>query len=318
MSLAKLNQRLEALRDEPIPLAGQGATPQRLARMFEAGREDLTLAKLIEAHWDAVSILIEAGRTPSPGVLYAVWAAEVPGNSLELSRTSGHVFLHGSKAFCTGSHLADRALVTVTHPTHQLVDVDLRTHEAHVRFDASSWHTPAFAATRTAIATVSGIPLEETNLIGAEHWYLDRPGFWHGALGPAACWAGGAAGLVDYAQTQRQTQRKSDPHTLAHLGAMQAAVWGMQACLRTAGSEIDADPLNKVAAQRRALTVRHLVEQSCTDILRRFSRAFGPHPLVSNESIGRRYAELDLYLRQSHAERDLAPLGDLPSSPVRS
>jgi hypothetical protein len=28
-----------------------------------------------------------------------------------------------------------------------------------------------------------------------------------------------------------------------------------------------------------------------------------------NEEIGRRYQELDLYLRQSHAERDLESLG---------
>lgn len=59
----------------------------------------------------------------------------------------------------------------------------------------------------------------------------------------------------------------------------------------------------------RALTVRHLVEQACTDILRRLARAYGPHPLAMEEDVSRRYQELDLYLRQSHAERDLESLG---------
>jgi hypothetical protein len=58
-----------------------------------------------------------------------------------------------------------------------------------------------------------------------------------------------------------------------------------------------------------ALSVRHLVEQFSTDILRRLTRAYGPHPLAFDEEVSRTYYELDLYLRQSHAERDLESLG---------
>ena len=35
--------------------------------------------------------------------------------------------------------------------------------------------------------------------MGTPGWYVERNGFWHGAVGPAACWAGRAAGLVDAA-----------------------------------------------------------------------------------------------------------------------
>ncbi len=59
----------------------------------------------------------------------------------------------------------------------------------------------------------------------------------------------------------------------------------------------------------RALTVRHLAEQAYTDILRRLARAYEPYPLVPNEKIAHRYQELDLYLRQAHAERDLEAMG---------
>jgi hypothetical protein len=104
-------------------------------------------------------------------------------------------------------------------------------------------------------------------------------------------------------------QSRKDPHTIAHLGAMHASVWALSSYLDSAGGEIDSVPYNRELAMTRALTVRHLVEQSCTDILRRLPRAYGPHPLAMDESISRRYHELDLYLRQSHAERDLESLG---------
>ena len=104
-------------------------------------------------------------------------------------------------------------------------------------------------------------------------------------------------------------QSREEPHTLAHLGAMQAPVWAFGAYLAWAGDEIDAEPYDACDARIRALAIRHFVEQGCTDILRRLPRAYGSRPLAMDESVSRRYQELDLYLRQSHGERDLESLG---------
>ena len=84
---------------------------------------------------------------------------------------------------------------------------------------------------------------------------------------------------------------------------------GLRSYLDRAGQEIDADPTNVNEAEIRALSLRHLIEQLCTDVLRRIPRAFGPLPLAMDEAISLRYQELDLYLRQSHAERDLERIG---------
>ena len=59
------------------------------------------------------------------------------------------------------------------------------------------------------------------------------------------------------------------------------------------------------------------VRRDATD-LRRLARAYGPHPLAFDEAVSMRYQELDLYLRQSHAERDLHTLGELERIPVCS
>jgi alkylation response protein AidB-like acyl-CoA dehydrogenase len=304
MNSEQLMIRFRELSSEKIPLSGAGETSLRLIRLMDAGQEDLSLAKLIEAHWDAVAILSEAGLEPAAGATYGVWAAEIPGTGLSIARTSTAMSLRGTKPFCSGSGLIDRALITVFEPEQRLVDVNLRENEGAIRFDGSTWRTTAFAMTQTATATFTDAVASESDLVGGVGWYLSRPGFWHGALGPAACWVGGAEGLVDYARRQK----RSDAHTLAHLGAMEAAVWAMKAYLQVAADEIDAAPDDVAKARRRALTVRHLVEGQCTDILRRLTRAYGPHPLVADAEVSRRYMELDLYLRQTHAERDLEAL----------
>jgi hypothetical protein len=303
MNANHLITRLRSTIDVPLPLPGAGATALRHHLLLETGREDLSLARLGEAHWDAVAILAEAGRTPVQGAIYGVWASEIPGCPLQFD--AGRGIILGSKMFCSGAQLIDRALVTVGAPEPLLFEIDLRAQGPRIRYDDSGWKTTAFADTHTSTAVFDAVPVSSEHLVGDEGWYLRRPGFWHGACGPAACWAGGAVGLVDYARQQP----REDPHTLAHLGAMQATAWGLRAFLAAAGDEIDGAPCDAFRASIRALTLRHLVEQACTDILRRLPRAYGPRPLAMDGCVSRRYQELDVYLRQSHAERDLETLG---------
>lgn len=290
---------------EPVPLPGGGNTPRRHEILMNIGREDLSLARLAEGHFDAVAILAEAGRQPQPGALYAVWASEIPGHSMTLERSGNGFLIYGEKMFCSGAGLVDRALITVPMPNHRLVDLDLRGAASKLCFNNSVWKTSAFSEIQTSKITVEGAVCSATDIVGEPRWYLERPGFWHGACGPAACWAGGAQGLVDYAMQQTRV----DAHTLAHLGAMHASVWAMKSVLASAALEIDEDPPNVSQARVRARTLRHLIEVMSTDILRRLARAYGPHPMAMDECIAARYHELDLYLRQSHAERDLEALG---------
>jgi hypothetical protein len=291
-----------------------GRTSERLRQIAETAREDLSLAKLAEAHWDAVAILAEAGRASDPGMLYAVWASESPGQALRLERTRNGYQLSGSKPFCSGIGWVDRALVTVGLPEQILVEVNLRNNNERIVADLEAWKVDAFRATNTGAVTFLNCLLSPDAPVGTSGWYLQRPGFWHGACGPAACWAGGVAGLSDSALESK----RDDPHTLAHLGAIQASVWAMYSLLRHAGDEIDGAPLDTKAAQIRALQLRHLIEQMGAEIRQRFSRAYGPFPLSMDEKTARRYQEADLYMRQSHAERDLECLGRLVRARIGS
>ena len=193
-----IDDRMEPLRGllrETIPLPGAGATAERHRRLFEIGRIDLSLARLAEPHWDAVAILAEGGREARADCIYGVWASERPGRRppLQHELRERRSRVNGQKAFCSGAGLIDRALVTVGRVEPRLVDIDLHRNSDCIHFDRSEWKTNAFRETRTDTATFDEVRVSATDLIGEPGWYLQRPGFWHGACGPAACWAGGAS-----------------------------------------------------------------------------------------------------------------------------
>jgi alkylation response protein AidB-like acyl-CoA dehydrogenase len=293
-----------------LPDPASGRTAERHERLLEVGRADLQMARVAEAHTDAVSILHEAGRAEMPETLYGVWAAEDPTCELQLldnRRGSGGFVLSGTKAFCTGATILDRALVTVRRSgVAYLLDLDVR--GDHVTFDGDAWRSPAFADTLTSVGTFREVEVADSDVVGPPGWYLDRVGFWHGACGPAACWAGGAIGLVDHA-IECAARKPDDPHRDAQLGALAALRWQLQVMVEAAGHQLDVQPDDVSAAMRRALMLRHNVERAATAIIDLFGRALGPRALIQDPSVIRRISEVQLYIRQHHDEHDLESVG---------
>jgi len=299
--LQAILRQLEQAGRFALPMPGAGATAERHRALYEFGREDLSVARLAEAHTDALAILAEAGAASISGSLYGVWASDGSHSRLSGERSAdGGISLSGTKLYCSGAPILDAALVTV-HCGQGLWLVALPLDTNGVRIEPGGWATPAFAATGTSRVIFEAVHATPAQIIGGPNWYLERIGFWRGAIGPAACWAGGAAGLVDAARLLG----RDDPHSRAHLGALEATVWGLQALLDQAGLQIDVAADNPRQAQRRALIVRHLVERGCVEVLERFGRATGPQLLAFDAAVARRHAELTLYIRQCHAERDL-------------
>jgi hypothetical protein len=82
----------------------------------------------------------------------------------------------------------------------------------------------------------------------------------------------------------------------------------MCAVLEQAGRDADRWPADRDGARYRALAARHAIHELATRIVDRFTRAAGPRPLVADESVAQRLADVEIYLRQHHGERDLAAL----------
>jgi hypothetical protein len=154
--------------------------------------------------------------------------------------------------------------------------------------------------------------------VGGVDAYLDRAGFWHGAVGVAAVWLGGAQGVADqlWAAARR---RPLHAHALVHAGAIDAELAAADALLAQAADAFDADPANRSeTAELTARRVRAVVESAAVQIADRVGRALGAAPLALNAEHAKRVGDLQLYLRQSHAERDLEALGALVVDAGRS
>ncbi len=293
-----------ALADLPLPASGQSTA--RLAGLAAVTGVDVTLGRLAEAHADALAILSElGGPPPQPAQRWAVWAAEGPAATLEAHPDgSGGWRLEGAKPWCSGASFCSHALVTAAGEAGRaLYAVELDTPQAVAL--PGTWQAVGLSGTATEEVCFTSATAVQ---VGAPGTYLTRPGFWHGAIGVAAAWWGGAVGVA----SPLYEKGAAHPHALAHLGAVETSLQACAALLRDAAATIDVDP--QQIGERHALTVRSAVEAAADDVIERVGRALGPAPLSQDRAHARRVADLALYVRQSHAERDLARLGELAST----
>jgi alkylation response protein AidB-like acyl-CoA dehydrogenase len=291
-----------------LPLPGSGRTWARFEGLKTCAAADLSVGRLVEGHVDALAILAEAGVTGRhPGAAYGVWAAFSGAGDLEAEPVPGGWRLRGTKAFCSGSGTVQRALVTArTADGPRLYDIDVAEHVASVTAD--SWPAVGMSDSDSQTLTFAGPVVAEADAIGGPGFYTARPGFWFGAVGVAACWYGGAVGLVDHlVQTLRP---EPGDHVLADLGRAVARVSAMGDVLLDAAGHIDSDPSDAEGSARfRAFTVRQTVHDTSLEVLSATAAAGGARPLCHHRSQARRAADLYVYLAQHHGGADAAEIG---------
>jgi alkylation response protein AidB-like acyl-CoA dehydrogenase len=308
MTAALVRRWLEA-GELDLPAPGSGRTGTRWKKLAALTENDVVAGRLAEAHADALAILAELdGPAAEAGQLWGVWAAEAPPAVVTVSEDGGRVTLEGTKGWCSGAGICTNALITARREDNLrgLYAVDLN--QPGVTAMSESWRNAGMRGSDTRSVQLSdavGIP------VGRPGEYLARPGFWHGAIGVAACWLGGArsvAAPLYRAVADGQDGPAADPHTQAHLGAVDAALAAAEAMLASAACYVDAEPLGD-RAELIARRVRVVVERAVDESITRTGRALGPAPLVLDARHAQRVADLTIYVRQSHAERDLAALG---------
>jgi hypothetical protein len=187
----------------------------------------------------------------------------------------------------------------------RLFAVELRQPGVSVLPDA--WHARGLVDVPSGPVRFGGAPARP---VGATGWYLRRPGFAHGGLGVAACWYGGAVGIAR-AVARAARRRSPDQLALCHLGALDLDLSVARAALAGAAAEVDGGRADAAAGELLALRVRSVVASSAERVLQRTGHALGPAPLTLDADHAARAADLTVYLRQHHAERDVARLGGL-------
>jgi alkylation response protein AidB-like acyl-CoA dehydrogenase len=293
-----------------LPLPGSGRTAERWRRLGLLAEENIVAARIAEAHVDAVAILDElGGKPPESDQLWGVWAAESPDEVLAATHLGDDVFsLNGTKVWCSGAGFCTHALVTARLKDNSRGLFAVAIVDPVVKPLPSTWWNPGMAGSDTRSVQFTNAHAVE---VGEPGDYLNRPGFWHGAIGVAACWLGGARRVAGPLYRCAASE-SADAYALAHLGAVDAALAAGDAMLALAAAQIDSDPFDRTStAQLLARRARTIVEHAVDEAITRTGRALGPGPLCQDGRHAQRVADLSIYIRQSHAERDLAELGRL-------
>ena len=312
------------------PHPGSGRTAQLWELLASTAAADVGVARILEPHLDALAILAAAGDVDLAAVgadsasTWGVYAAEGPGVRVMATQGAGGWTLDGIKPWCSLAQDVSHALVTAwTDEGRALFAVDLR--GSAVSPDAGPWVARGLSQVVSAPVRFDAAPAVP---VGPTGWYLSRPGFAWGGIGVAACGWGGAVGVARdvFAACAR---REPDQIALAHLGAVDTALAGARAVLLEASDVVDAAGLPSAGSAPLpagdlqparlqhpdlppavlARRVRNVVARAVEETLARAAHALGPAPLAHDEAHARRVADLALYVRQHHAERDDAALG---------
>jgi hypothetical protein len=311
-----------------LPLPGAGATLARWQALALVAAHDLSLAKLYEGHTDALAIMAELGDHPAaaaaaaadsaaahaqagPGsrATWGTWAAEAPqGRTIIEPASGGRFVLRGAKCWCSGAGSLSHGLLTAWFADGrgpQLVRVAMD--QPGVAVDASAWQAVGMAGSASIDVIFSGAVCETVGGIGG---YLARPGFWHGGAGIAAVWYGGALALGEALHRAVVQAPASARHAFrpAALGKVDSSLQATAALLREAAHWIDAHP--RADASAVALRVRLVAEACARRVLDEAGRSLGASAFCRDAHFARMAADLPVFVRQSHAERDFATLGE--------
>ncbi len=263
------------------------STTERWELLATLAAADLGIARAVEPHLDALGIFAEAGLD-APSGSWGVFAAEGSPEPLRLENGT----LSGVKPWCSLASQLDHALVTAEGA---LYAVDLS--HTGITVDDGAWMARGLSEIPSGPVRFDRVPATP---VGAHGWYLSRPGFARGGVGVAACWFGGAVGIARTVFAAAVAQ--SNPFLLMHLGAIDEQLFAARLALADA-AHVDVDRVD-------AARVRTTVAGACEAVIHRAGHALGPAPLALDAAHTKRVADLTLYVRQHHAEKDLASLGE--------
>ena len=301
----ELARRLGAV----LPGPGEGRTGELWSALATLGALDLTTARVVEPHLDALAILRQAGVDLSAAPQDATWgvfAAEGPGVRLSASRgEDGAWRLEGVKPWCSLADRVSHAVVTAHTAANSRRAFAVELRAPGVTGEGGIWASRGLRDVASLATRYDGVPAVP---VGEDDWYLTRPGFAWGGIGVAACWYGGAVGLARTMVAAAGT-RPPDQVALMHLGAVDGALHAARASLHEAAGLVDAGAAQGAQGAVLALRVRGVVADAVERVVAHAAHGLGPGPLTGNEEHARRVADLQVYVRQHHAERDEAALG---------
>lgn len=281
--------------------------------LYETGRRDLPLGRLLEGHVDALQIVARyadpaiaeaAQEAARGGATFGVWNADLPGEPLRLEQGR----LTGGKSYASGAGVLSHALVSAdVAGGRQLLLLDMA--QVPPAIDRTWWDVVGMARSHTHIVRWADAAIDATAIVGEPGVYAREPYFSGGALRFVAVHAGGVAALFDHVRDHlRATGRDRDPHQVARLATLfELADLAAGAVRRTATmwfAQADAERLPRVAATR--LQVAGLAERA----IMLAQEAVGLQGLFRAHPLATTITDLMVYLRQPAPDAQRRKVGE--------
>ena len=178
----ELGQVGAAIGDDPVGSLGT---------LLSLGAGDLTVARVVEPHLDAMAITAQAaaegGAAPPQGDgAWGVYAAHSPGHHLAATDEGEGWLLTGRKPWCSLAAELGHAVITAHTGPETTRAFAVALGHPGVRHPEQDWVSRGLTRVRSTTLELDGVP---GTPLGEDGWYLERPGFAWGGIGVAAVWA---------------------------------------------------------------------------------------------------------------------------------
>jgi hypothetical protein len=291
---------------DALPRPGSGHTLARWRVLAAVAAHDLSLVKLFEGHTDALAILAELGGAPATAA-GADGAPGVPSRPMRASRSSRPAKAahppDGTKAWCSGAASVTHAVVSGWNAAGEPCLAAVSMDQPGVRVTAKGWHAVGMAASASV----------DVRFDGAHAVQIGRPattcaGPASGRAAPALRPAGSAARWASRAGCASSRAPRPTPTARAPRRHRGGAGRRRRAAARIRRMDRP-PPAGQRPARRDARTPGRRAGGQRGHAPR--GPRGGRGAAVPRRAFAQAMADLPVFLRQSHAERDLAALGQL-------
>ena len=296
----------------PFPEACGGAGLSEGDRQIELfyvlrliGAGDLSVARLVEGHFNAVALVVRYGTAAqlsslassvADGALSGVWGADdAAGLKIETDNTGAR--LSGRKILASGAGTVTRPVVTAKAGEDLLMCLlDLPADHA---VDLSSWNAQGMRSTATGAVDLTGIPIGPAEIIGGAGDFMRQPHFSGGAWRFCAAHLGAMEKLVELFRDHLTSRgRGDDPYQLQRMAQCVAAATTARFWIEEAARRLGADDHDPAAVVAFVNLTRMVTERAALDIMEAVQRGVGLVSFIRPNPIERICRDLSTYLRQ--------------------
>lgn len=269
------------------------------------GAGDLSVARLVEGHINAVSLVVRYGTAEqiaslassvADGKLSGVWGAD-DAAGLKIHSADGRPQLAGRKILASGAGTVTRPIVTAASDDGQvmcLLDLGDR-HEV----DLSGWNAQGMRSTATGAIDLTGIPIGADEILGSPGDFMRQPHFSGGAWRFCAAHLGAMEKLVELFRDHLVSRgRGDDPYQLQRVAHCLAAARTARFWIEEAARRLGADEHNPAAVVAFTNLTRMVTERSALDVMEAVQRGVGLVSFIRPNPVERICRDLSTYLRQ--------------------